>query len=144
MPKKINHKHFTLDDRIQIQISLECGMTFRAIARRIGRHETSVSREVKKHLRIQKTNAVKKDKDGKVINSMCKSLLKSPFCCNPCKRRHIVCAFDKHIYCAKSAQKEYEKLLVSAREGIPPSPPGNSLPPSVLPPRRFCGGRSSN
>jgi len=94
-------------------------MSFKDIARRIGKHETSVSREVKKHLKIQKTTVVRKDKDGNVINSVCKSLLKAPFCCNPCRKRHVVCAFDKYIYCAKNAQKEYESILVAAREGIP-------------------------
>jgi len=38
---------------------------------------------------------------------------------NPCRKRHAVCAFDKHFYCAKNAQKEYENLLTASREGIP-------------------------
>ena len=66
MPKK-TISHLTLDQRIEIQKCLDCGMAFTDIARRIGKHETSVSREVKKHLKIQKTSAVRKDKNGDIV-----------------------------------------------------------------------------
>ena len=112
------HKHLSYDDRLEIQKCLDCGMTFKAIGRRIGKHETSVSREVKKHARIQRTAVVKKTANGTIENSICKQLLKSPFVCNPCKRRRCACAYDKHIYCAKTAHKEYEKELVEAREHV--------------------------
>jgi len=94
-------------------------MSFKAIGRRIGKHETSVSREVKRHMIVRKTSVVKADKGGKPMGAVCKQLLKPPFVCNPCKRYRCVCAFDKHVYCAKTADKAYEALLVSAREGIP-------------------------
>jgi len=94
-------------------------MSFKAIGRRIEKHETSVSREVKRHMFVRKANVVKTDKDGKPLSDICKQLLKAPFVCNPCKRFRCACAFDKHVYCAKTAHKAYESLLVSAREGIP-------------------------
>lgn len=94
-------------------------MSFKAIARRIGKHETSVSREVKRHLVVRKSSSVRKDKDGKPLNDVCKLLLKAPFVCNPCKRFRCVCAYDKHIYCAKTADKTYHADLVASREGIP-------------------------
>jgi len=93
-------------------------MSFKAIGRRVGKHETSISREVKKHARIQKTTAVVKDNHGEPANAICKQLLKSPFVCNPCKRRRCACAYDKHIYCAKTAHKEYERELTDAREHV--------------------------
>ena len=43
------NKHLTLDDRIEIQECLAKGMTFKAIANRIGKNQTTVSREVKAH-----------------------------------------------------------------------------------------------
>jgi len=43
-------KHLTLDDRIEIQDCLYNGMTFKAIAVRIGKDQTTISKEVKKHI----------------------------------------------------------------------------------------------
>ena len=44
-------KHFTYDDRIQIQRGLTIGKNFSQIAETIGKDRTSVSREIKAHLR---------------------------------------------------------------------------------------------
>ncbi len=38
--------HLTLDDRVEIRLGLERRDSFRAIARRLGRHASTVSREV--------------------------------------------------------------------------------------------------
>ena len=48
--KERKSKHLTLDDRIEIQECLAKGMTFKAIGKRIGKNQTTVSREVKLHL----------------------------------------------------------------------------------------------
>ena len=42
-----NKKHLTLDERIEIQKGLDYGVSFKSIGKRIGKHETTVSREVK-------------------------------------------------------------------------------------------------
>lgn len=120
--KKTNAKkrpHLTFDERLEIQECLSHGMCFKDIARRIGKAQTTVSREVKRHITITNADVVRKDKDGNIINEPCKLLLKPPFVCNPCKKRRTACPFAKHIYYAKNAQKEYETLLSDAREGIP-------------------------
>ena len=44
------NKHMTLEDRIEIQECLSKGMTFKAIGGRIGKNQTTVSREVKLHM----------------------------------------------------------------------------------------------
>jgi IS30 family transposase len=114
------NKHMSLDNRIEIQECLSHGMTFKSIAARIGKDQTTVSKEVKKHMTVSPTTTLRKDKDGNPIEtSICPQLLKSPYVCNACKKRHTRCAFDKHIYNARQAHKEYETLLVEAREGIP-------------------------
>ena len=41
------NKHMTLQDRIEIQECLSKGMTFKAIGQRIGKDQTTVSKEVK-------------------------------------------------------------------------------------------------
>ena len=36
-------KHLTLDDRTEIQMSLDRGVTFKAIAARVGKDQTTIS-----------------------------------------------------------------------------------------------------
>ena len=107
------NKHMTLDERIEIQECLDKGMTFKAIGERIGKDQTTVSKEVKKHFEIY-TNCFCK------TNECCPKHLKAPFVCNGCqKRNHSNCIFPRRRYSAKSAQKAYEDLLRESREGIP-------------------------
>ncbi len=47
MNQEKKHKHMTLDDRIEIQECLNKGMTFKAIAQRIGKDQTTVSKEIR-------------------------------------------------------------------------------------------------
>ena len=118
--KSTMNKHLTIDDRQEIMECLNKGISFKAIARRIGKAPTTVSREVKKHLAIQPLSTICKKTDGTPIEDRpCPLLLKAPFVCNPCKRRRGQCSFRKQVYIAKNAQTEYETLLHEAREGIP-------------------------
>jgi IS30 family transposase len=99
---------------------LDKGMTFKAIAQRIGKDPTTVSKEVKKHLTFVETKVKTKKFDGTLIEEpRCTSLLKAPFVCNPCEKRRRQCSYQKQLYIAKSAHSEYETLLVESREGIP-------------------------
>jgi len=114
------HKHLTLEDRNEIQQCLEHGVSFKAIAARIGKDPTTVSKEVKKHITVVTPNVKRYDIDGKPLeNAVCAKLLKAPFVCNGCKNHRRQCVYTKHLYYAKEAQKEYKTLLAEAREGIP-------------------------
>lgn len=107
------NKHMQLEDRIEIQECLCKGMTFKAIARRIGKDPTTVSKEVKLHASDYKSAFTK-------TNAVCPKLLKAPFVCNGCaKQNHSNCNFPRRKYSARTAQKEYETVLVESREGIP-------------------------
>lgn len=118
--KSTGGKHLTLDDRQEIMESLDKGVTFKDIARRIGKDPRTVSREVKRHLAVQPLSVTRAKADGTPIDGRpCPLLLKAPFVCNPCKKRRGNCAFQKQLYIAKNAQAEYETLLREAREGIP-------------------------
>ncbi|MCL2051772.1 MAG: IS30 family transposase [Lachnospiraceae bacterium] len=105
-------KHLTLNDRTEIQDCLYKGMTFKAIGKLIGKDQTTVSKEVKKHMQSHIT-AHCQDKEA-----VCPKLLRAPFVCNPCQQSRI-CRLPKRLYAAKRAQAEYEELLVEARSGIP-------------------------
>jgi IS30 family transposase len=95
-------------------------MTFKAIGRRIGKDQTTVSKEVKKHLVYTPSKVIHRDKNGNGLPPpTCPKLLKSPFVCNPCEKKRYNCPYQKQKYIAKDAQREYEVLLVEAREGVP-------------------------
>ena len=106
-------KHMNLDDRTEIQECLTKGMTFKAIAQRIGKDPTTVSKEVKLHARTHTNSFTKTDE-------ICPKLMKAPFVCNGCpSRNHSNCPYARRIYTAKLAQQEYETVLRESREGIP-------------------------
>ena len=107
------NKHLTLDDRIEIQECLSKGMTFKSIAKRLGKSPTTISREVKAHIKPHTNGFVKTD-------SICPHLLKAPFVCNGCEKRiRSNCRCTRHLYVAKYAQASYEALLSDSRTGIP-------------------------
>ena len=106
------NKHMTLDDRIEIQECLNKGMTFKNIAKRIGKNQTTVSREVKLHQKTHTNSFVRTD-------DVCPKLLKAPFVCNSCeKRSRSNCPYRRQIYDAKYAQSTYENVLSDSRTGI--------------------------
>ena len=117
--KDRKNKHLSLEDRNTIQQCLDQGMTFKAIAARIGKDQTTISKEVKKHLEFTASQVVYRDKNGaQSPTPVCPKLLKTPFVCNPCDKKRFSCPFLKQKYIARLAQQQYESLLVSAREGI--------------------------
>lgn len=117
--KNPHYQHLTIEQRIEIQQCLAHSMSFKDIGKRIGKDQTTVSREVKRHIVIRRTTVARTTKDGAPKNEPCEFLLKAPFVCNPCKHFHRICSFDKHVYSAKDAQKAYESDLRTSREGIP-------------------------
>lgn len=107
------NKHMTLDDRIEIQECLSKGMTFKAIGERIGKNQTTISREVKIHMEPYTNSFVRTDE-------VCPKLLKAPFVCNGCeKKSRRNCPYKRQVYVAKKAQAEYDTVLVESRTGIP-------------------------
>ena len=104
------HKHLTLSDRNDIQLSLERGETFKAIGQLILKDPTTVSKEVKRNRQVRESTC---------HNLPCPLLDKAPFVCNGCPKRRQNCGFKKIFYLAKQAQKQYEQTLVEAREGTP-------------------------
>ena len=114
------NKHLTSDNRQEIMECLDKGMTFKAIAKRVGKDPTTISKEVKKHLTIPKPAPKVTKPDGTPAEERrCPSLLKAPFVCNSCEKRRVHCPFQKQLYIAKRAHVEHETLLHEAREGIP-------------------------
>ena len=103
-------KHLTLSDRNDIQLGLERGETFKAIAQSILKDPTTVSKEVKRNRLVRESTC---------DNLPCPLLDKAPFVCNGCPKRRQNCGYKKIFYLAKQAQKQYEQTLVESREGTP-------------------------
>ena len=113
MTENSKNKHLTLQDRIEIQECLRHEMTFKDIARRIGKNPTTVSREVRNHMETCKKDFTKTD-------DPCPRLLHAPFVCNGCSEyNRRSCIYPRRMYVAQHAQNEYRTLLTEAREGIP-------------------------
>ena len=114
-------KHLTLEAREEIQKCLEAGVSFKEIAKRVGKSPTTISREVKKHLIYKEAPVTSAKVDGIAVEGKpCSKLMKAPFVCNGCeKNSYNRCAYRKQFYYAKQAHKEYAFTLVDAREGIP-------------------------
>ena len=114
-------KHLTIEAREEIQKCLETGVSFKDIARRVGKSPTTISREVKKHLTFKEAPINRSKVDGtSAEGKTCPRLMKAPFVCNPCeKNSYNRCSYRKQFYYAKQAQKEYGFTLVDSREGIP-------------------------
>jgi IS30 family transposase len=114
-------KHLTPESREEIQRCLEVGVSFKDIARRLGKSPTTISREVKKHLAYKESPVTRTDGGGKpILDKQCPELMTAPFVCNACEKKHYNrCSYRKQFYYAKLAQKEYEFTLVDSREGIP-------------------------
>jgi IS30 family transposase len=111
------NKHMTLADRMTIEAGLRQNLSFSQIAQDIGKHPTTVSKEVRLHVTVEESSVRRTDAMGEPIRNICKKLLHAPYVCNGCKHRHN-CSFDRHFYWAKTAQKSYELLRREAREGI--------------------------
>lgn len=107
------NKHLTKQDRDEIQICLNMGMTFKDIGKRIAKDQTTISKEVKKHIKSFTNSYTTTDE-------VCPRHLKAPFVCNGCKKRSSSsCHYPKRLYHSKDAQSEYKELLKEARTGIP-------------------------
>ena len=113
MDKTKKNKHMTLQDRIEIQECLSKSMTFKAIGKRIGKDQTTVSKEIRLHAQSYRNGFVKTD-------DICPKLLKAPYVCNGCEMKsRSSCKYIRRVYHAKKAQADYETLLTDARTGSP-------------------------
>ena len=61
MTNETKNKHMTLQNRIEIQECLSKGMTFKSIAKRIGKSAATVSGEVKGHMQAHTNSFVRTD-----------------------------------------------------------------------------------
>ena len=111
MVENKKYNHLTKEERVEIQECLSHGMDFKHIARRINKDQTTISREVKRHIEVLPArSAAEADK-------VCELLLKVPFVCNGCARRSR-CTKERRMYYALKADSCYRDTLSESRSGI--------------------------
>jgi transposase, IS30 family len=130
-------KHLSLDERFEIENSLCKGMSFKEIARNIGKNCTTISREIRNHYIVKNTGSVGRrfnnciyrrtcENRGKNCNltnctefkeEKCNILNKPPYVCNGCKNK-TQCTLTKHFYNAVYANDEYISTLSEVRSGV--------------------------
>ena len=133
----MKQKHLTLEERETIEDLLKDNFNFTQIGERIGKHWTTISKEILNH-RFKKesiqynsyfANCIYSDtceNNGyKGCNKLCKNFVEkecpilktSPYVCNGCnKKAH--CRFSKYYYRAKDANREYEIFKSESRIGV--------------------------
>ena len=79
--KSTKHKHLTLEERTEIQDCLMHGMSFQAIGQRIGKDQTTASKEVKRHITVKPLNEQRFDAGG--------NLIARPSPAPSCSKRHL-------------------------------------------------------
>lgn len=142
-------KHMGQDERNRIEFMLGCGNNVAAIAKALGRSESTISRELlnrridsDKHYGRSNRLCARFDdcartafngfRDIRRKNSpgcfescpdfreaVCVRLNRAPYVCNGCEREHN-CPLKKRYYIAAGAQANYRGVLVNSRSGVHP------------------------
>ena len=132
MKSQNSNKHLTLDERRVIRKGIENGSTCTAIAQTLGKDNSTISKEIKKHrvlkhhcnLPLECSN-YRHCKHGRECTTECIDFIpfkctrrdRYPGACNGCGN-FSKCRFNKYYYEPEKAQSEYEEVLVDSREGV--------------------------
>lgn len=136
--------HLTYEERTLIEVMLNENHSLKAIARKLGRSPSTISREIKSHSTIiprKMSNTCKnqygctyrhvcsstcrlKCKDcakcvkycSDYIPDVCDRLTNAPYVCNGCLQAY--CRRERKYYKAISAQRGYESVLKDSRSGF--------------------------
>jgi IS30 family transposase len=112
------NKHLSQEERQEIQDCLDHGMRFKAIGKRIGKDQTTISKEIKRHVITKESSIRRRREDGTPADSaVCPQLNRAPFVCNACSKRRYECQYNKQLYLAKHAQSVYETTRSESRQG---------------------------
>lgn len=145
--RKNTYKHLGLEERILIEDRLNHGKTIRSIAKELDKSPSTILREIRKHstnVRTSKNDCLNythcnykglcgnPDCKNKLcrrcsipcnkfcsdyVKAYCDKLYATPYICNGC-RNYNLCHYDKTVYIANQAEKNYRQTLVSARSGF--------------------------
>ena len=106
MPKG---KHLTLDNRQQIQLGLNEGLSFKEIADNIGKDPSTVSKEIRNHIILKRTQGFNPCANYKECSHY-------QDICSVCRKRyHVECrscsSVECHLHCPDYVPKNCRRLL---------------------------------
>lgn len=107
------NKHLTIEERTVIKAMLDEAASFKAIARRLNRDCTTISKEVRNHLIFQKTGCFGRSFNDCANRYNCphSGLCSSPDCsykrCFNCSRCHLYCQDYFKEYCPALSKPPY-------------------------------------
>jgi IS30 family transposase len=113
-----NYCHLSYEDRKNIEDGLNENKSINQIAKELNRSHSSILREIdrnKKYSEPSNWNVYKNNNYDRDLS--CERLKHSPYVCNGCKSRSG-CRKSRWTYYAREAQKEYNELIKSCRQGI--------------------------
>lgn len=125
-------KHLTLDERMQMQVWIEEGLTKAELARRLNKDPSTIAKEIR--LNRSKTYTCKMALECAVYKQCkhsriciedcpqyeayrCRRRDVSPGACNGCSR-YQRCRYTKYRYNAVTAEQQYRTRLVDTRVGL--------------------------
>ena len=123
--------HLSSEERRIIETGIRHGSTKTAIAKTIGKDNSTVGKEIKLHRKLKYKSTLarecsnyKRCKYGRECfpecedfeQYTCKRRDRSPGACNGCSH-YSHCRFDKYIYDPADAEHEYRMTLVDSRSG---------------------------
>lgn len=126
------NKALTLNERRIIETGIRNCSTKTALAKTLGKDKSTIGKEIKLHRCLshkcslpRECNSYKKCKHGRECPKDCPDYSpfkcsrrdRSPGACNGCPSNSS-CRFDKFIYDAGKADKEYRTMLVDTRAGV--------------------------
>ena len=113
-----NFCHLSYEDRKNIEDGLNDNKSINQIAKEINRSHSTILREVDRNRKYSEPSSWNNYKSNHPdVDLSCKRLKHSPYVCNGCKSRSG-CRKIRWTYYAREAQKDYEELIRSCRQGI--------------------------
>ena len=110
--------HLSYEDRKNIEDELNENRSINQIAKKLNRNHSTILREIDRNKKYSEPSSWNNYKiNNPNLNLSCERLKHSPYVCNDCKSRSG-CRKIRWTYYAREAQKDYEELIKSCRQGI--------------------------
>ena len=113
-----NYSHLSYEDRKNIEDGLNQNKSINQIAKELNRSHSTILREVDRNRKYSEPTSWNNYKiNHPDLDLSCERLDHSPYVCNGCKSRSG-CRKIRWTYYAREAQKDYEDLIKSCRQGV--------------------------
>ena len=113
-----NYCHLSYEDRKNIEDGLNENKSINQISKEINRNHSTILREIDRNKKYSEPSSWNNYKiNHPDLDLSCERLKHSPHVCNGCKSRSG-CRKIRWIYYAREAQRAYDELIKSCRQGI--------------------------